>query len=102
MNVKSHSQSWSALLAIMACGLDHQNVALIRKRKPKKEKASMHKKASSLCTTSSTWLNTVEKPFIVKNGQNLVKNKPGVIEVTVLLSIRAESSTYEYSPLCVS
>lgn len=63
----------------------------------------MHKKANSLCTTFNTWPYTVEKPFSVKNGQDLVK-KPqltGVTEVPVLLSVKAESNTYEYSPLCV-
>lgn len=93
----------STLLAIRACDLDHQNVALNRRQKRKKEKANMHKKANSLCTTFSTWMYTVGKRFSVKNGQNLVRNKQaGVIEVTVLLSVRAESSSYEYSPLCVS
>lgn len=57
--------------------LRHQNAALIRKQKPKKEKANMHKKANSSCTTFNTWLYTVEKPFNVKNGQNLGKKTPG-------------------------
>lgn len=59
----------------MACGLGHQNAALIRRQKPKKGKTNTHKKANYLCTTFSTWLYTVEKPFNVKNGQNLVKKK---------------------------
>lgn len=74
-HVKSHSLS-SALLAIMACGLDHQNAVLIRRQKPKKEKTNTHKKANYLCTTFNAWLYTVEKPFSVKNGQNLVKRTP--------------------------
>lgn len=65
-HVKSHSLS-SALLAVMACCLDHQNAALIRKQKPRKEKANMHKKANSL-SSFSTWLHTVETLFNVKNG----------------------------------
>lgn len=89
----------------MACGLGHQNAALIRRQKPKKGKTNTHKKANYLCTTFSTWLYTVEKPFSVKNGQNLVKKKKktqtDVIEVAVLLSVKAESSTYEYLPDCV-
>lgn len=65
----------SALLAIMACSFNHQNIAWIRKQKLKKDKENMHKKANSLCTTSSTSLYTVQRPFSVKNEQNLVKKK---------------------------
>lgn len=65
----------SALLAIAVCNWDHQNAALIRKQKPKKGKADVYKKASSFCTTLSSWLYTVEKTLSGKNGQSLVKKK---------------------------
>lgn len=60
----------TALLAVTVCNSDHQNAALIRKQKPKKGKADAYKKASSLCTTSSSWLYTVEKTCSGKNGQS--------------------------------